>query len=212
VTIGLRPFDRQHPQLRRDAAVGGEATQLTAGREHAMARHDDRKRVSSERLPDGARRAGRAEPRGDLAVRERRARQNRARDLVDAAVKRRHAIHVERDGGEIARLAAQQSNDAIDGALHVGWRRRLARVRKSREHACPRPGLARLRQLHAGDGEGGECSNLTCIRDDINAIIAAWRSSSSERSKTKWSRASGNAQPAGACRRRKSIGGSSAKP
>ncbi len=116
-----------------------------------MARHDDRERVAPERLPHGARRAGRAEPRRDLAVRERRARRNGARDLVDAAVKRRHALHVERDGGEIARLAAEERDDAVERALHVGRRRRLARVGKSPQQARARLGLARLRELHADD-------------------------------------------------------------
>ena len=149
--VRLRAFDREQAELGRDAAVGGEAAELAAGREHAMARHDDRERVAPERLPHGARRAARAEPRRDVAVRERRARRNGARDLVDAAVERRHAIHVERDRGEIARLAAQERDDAVERALHIGRRRRFARVRKSLQQARARLELARLRELHADD-------------------------------------------------------------
>src|SRR5262249_14073061 len=58
-----RAFDREQAQLGRHAAVGGEAAGLAAGREHAMARHDDRERVASERLPDVARQPTFAEPR-----------------------------------------------------------------------------------------------------------------------------------------------------
>src|SRR5499427_3512692 len=63
-----RAFDREQAQLGGDAAVGGEAAGLAAGGEHAMARHDERERVSSERLPDVAREGAFAEPRGDLPV------------------------------------------------------------------------------------------------------------------------------------------------
>src|SRR3982074_3930276 len=37
-----RAFDREQAQFRRDPAVGGETAHLAAGREHAVARHDDR--------------------------------------------------------------------------------------------------------------------------------------------------------------------------
>src|SRR5215469_12185368 len=61
-------FDREHAQLRCDAAMGGEAADLAPGSKHAMAWHDDWERVLPERLPDCPRCAGRAEARGDLAV------------------------------------------------------------------------------------------------------------------------------------------------
>src|SRR6516162_2439536 len=138
---GARAFDREQAQLGGDAAVGGEAAGLPAGGEHAMARHDDRERVSSERLPDVARQPPFAEPRRDLPVRERRARRNAARDLVDAAIELRQAIHVERGGGKIARLSTEQRDDAVDHAPHVRGRRRLARIR----------------QLHADDAARAPC-------------------------------------------------------
>src|SRR5215831_11020887 len=89
---GARAFDREEAQLGGDAAIGGEAAGLAAGREHAMARHDERERVSPERLPDVARQPPFAEPSRDLPVRERGARRNAARDRVDAAIELRHAI------------------------------------------------------------------------------------------------------------------------
>src|SRR5215472_15650916 len=152
-----RAFDREQAQLGRHATVGGEAAGLAAGREHAMARYDDRERVSPERLPDVARQPPFAEPRRDLPVRERSARRDAARDRVDAAIELRHAIHVESGGGKIARLPAQQRDDAVDHASHVGRRRRFARMRISPHETRAGPRLARLRQLHAGDAVRAPC-------------------------------------------------------
>src|SRR5206468_12723698 len=123
--------DREETELRHDAAVGGEAAYLAAGSEHAMAWHDDRERVSPERLTHGSGRAGRTEPSRDLAVGERRTRRNGARDLVDAAMERGQALHVEPNAGEIARLPAEERDDSVERAPRVGRRRRLAGVRKS---------------------------------------------------------------------------------
>src|SRR5215510_1319230 len=152
-----RAFNREQAHLGRHAAVGGEAAGLAAGREHAMARHDERERVSPKRLPDVARQPAFAEPRRDLPVRERGARRNAARERVDAAIELRHAIHVERGGGKIARLPAQQRDDAVDHAPHIRRRRRFARMRISPHEARAGPRLARLRQLHAGDAAAAPC-------------------------------------------------------
>src|SRR5262245_27363912 len=43
-------LDREHPKLCGEAAVGGEPARLAAGRQHAMTRHHDRERVSSQCL------------------------------------------------------------------------------------------------------------------------------------------------------------------
>src|SRR5204862_5962633 len=43
-----RAFDREQRELRRNAAVGLEPAGLGAGRQHAMARHDDGEGVASE--------------------------------------------------------------------------------------------------------------------------------------------------------------------
>src|SRR6266478_615300 len=111
IAIYPRALDRQHAALGGDAPLGGKAADLAAGGEHAMARHYDRERISAERLPDRARRTGCADPPRDVAVGERPAGRNGAGGVIDAAVKFGHAIHVERDGREIARLAAQQLDD-----------------------------------------------------------------------------------------------------
>src|SRR5882724_12582465 len=93
----LHALDREQAQLRSDPAACREAADLAAGGEYAMARHHDRKGVLTEHGPDVARRAGIAQPRGDLTVGKRRARRDRARDLVDATVERRDQAHVELD-------------------------------------------------------------------------------------------------------------------
>src|SRR5712692_7461189 len=103
----LRLLDREQAQLRRDAAARRESAGLAVGREHPVARHDDGDRILTERLSDVPRRLRRlAEPCRNLAVGERGARRDGARDLVDAAVERRQALHIEGDRRQIARLAA----------------------------------------------------------------------------------------------------------
>ena len=149
--VHLRALDREHAELRADAAVGGEAAHLAAGGEHAMAGHDDRERVAAEGLADGACGARRAGACCDVAVGERGAGRNRPRYLVHAAVKRRHALHVERDPGEVARSTAEERADGVDGALHVGRGIALAGGGKPLQHARPRGRLRLFRQLHAGD-------------------------------------------------------------
>src|SRR5207245_6777274 len=71
-------LDRQHAALGGDAPLGGKAADLAAGGEHAMARHNDRERISAERLPDRPRGTGHADPPRDVAVRERLAGRNGA--------------------------------------------------------------------------------------------------------------------------------------
>src|SRR5262249_14491880 len=154
---GARAFDREEAQLGGDAAIGGETARPAPRRGHAKGRPDERERVSPERLPDVARQPPFAEPSRDLPVRERGARRNAARDLVDAAIKLRHPIHVERGGGKIARFAAQQRDDAVDHAPHVRGRRRLARMGISPQETRAGPRLARLRRLHAGDAARAPC-------------------------------------------------------
>ncbi len=53
----LMAFDREEPEFCRNAAIRREIADPAAGRDHPMARHDGRIRVSCERLPNGASRA-----------------------------------------------------------------------------------------------------------------------------------------------------------
>src|SRR4051794_22080248 len=79
-------LDREQAQLRRDPPIGGEPSRLSTGREHAVAGYDDREWVTPERLTHLARQVPGAEPGRDLTVRQGRAGDDRACDLVDAAV------------------------------------------------------------------------------------------------------------------------------
>src|SRR5258707_9124447 len=122
-----------------------------------MARHDERERVSPERLADLAREAAFAEARGKLAVGERGPCRDCPRRFVDAAIEFRDVLHIERNDGQVAPLALKQRGDRLDRAPHIAWRRCLARLRISARK--PRAGfsLARLRQLHAADAARAPC-------------------------------------------------------
>ena len=166
---GRRAFAPSIDRMRSFVAtppLGREAAGLAARGEHSMARNDDRERVSPERLPDRARRAGRADARGDLAVRERRTRPDRARRFVDAAMKRRHALHVERHRREIARLAAKERADAR--------RSRAARAAEATPHArpgnAPRPSGASRRHRPRGDARTGRPARPTRCRTARSAV------------------------------------------
>src|SRR5438067_5868456 len=78
-------FDREHTEFCRDAAYGGETTRFASGSQHAMAGHDNRERVSSKGLSDGAGRAARVQPRRNLAVGQRLAGRDAAGNLEHAA-------------------------------------------------------------------------------------------------------------------------------
>ena len=91
-------FDREQPEFRPGAAIRGKAADPAAGRDHPMARHDDRERISCESLPNGASRTCGASLCRESAIGHRRAPRNATRGLVDAAVEWRHEIHVQRNG------------------------------------------------------------------------------------------------------------------
>src|SRR5689334_17727258 len=63
-------------------------------------------------------------------------------------MKRRHALHVERDGSQIGGLTAQQRAHGGDRLLYMRGRLHLLRIRKALEHAAAGLRLAALRQLH----------------------------------------------------------------
>src|SRR4029079_15710644 len=111
-----------------------EAAGAAIGGEHAVTRHDDRNGIPSERLTNGACRIGLADAFRDLAVRERRSWLDRARHVVDAPMELRYrVVPVERDVGEIARLALEQRDDAVDRVRHERWWSRLDDVREEPE-------------------------------------------------------------------------------
>ena len=120
-------------------------------RQHAVAGHDDGEGVAPERLAHRARRARLAEPLRDLAIAQRGAGCDVARDLVDATMEGRYVRHVQRHVEQVARLAAQQCTDVVDRALHGGGRHGLARTGQPPPHARAQRLLIRFGQPHAGD-------------------------------------------------------------
>ncbi len=115
--------------------------------EHPMARHDRRKRIVPQRLPDFARRPGLSQPLRNITVRKRRTRRNRTRNLIDAPVERLHPIHIEHDLAEIARLPTHQRHDRINRNLNLIRRHRLRSPRKPPPHTSPSRALIPVRQL-----------------------------------------------------------------
>src|SRR5450631_129988 len=149
--VDHRAFDGEHFELCHDAAIGGKSAGFAAGGEHAMAGHNDRTRVAPECLADIARQLDAAEPLGDIAVSERLARRDAARDVVDAAVELANAVEIENDVGEVIRPAREQLHDPIDGASHFGRRRSLRNIAMALANAGAGLVLAPHRQLHRID-------------------------------------------------------------
>src|SRR4051812_33894094 len=117
-----------------------------------MARHDRRERVPAHRLPDTLRRAGlAADALRDLAVGQRLARRDRPRHLVDAPIEVGHALHVEWDSLKVVALAVEQPRDAIDRALNLGRRCRLAQRWEAPPQARATLGFGRFWELHTDD-------------------------------------------------------------
>jgi hypothetical protein len=114
-----------------------------------VARHDQHERVSRNRLRHRVRRAGRPQPGGDLAIGPGFAARDAARKFVNPPVEGRDALEIERDIGEIAGLATQQCDNAIDRDLDIERRAHLARPGIKLKQPPSGFDLARLRQLHA---------------------------------------------------------------
>jgi WD40 repeat protein len=148
---GPHPLDGQHPQLRARPAPRREAPRLAPRRQHAVARHDDRKRVAAQRMPHGARGASGTNARRHLAVRERRPRRYRPGHLVDLPLEGADPPPVERDRTQVDGLPSEQRHDRCDRLLH-GRRRRLRGCPgKPREDPRPRLRLVPFGKLNAGD-------------------------------------------------------------
>ena len=114
-------FEPEQPLLRERAAERREASDLVAAGEDAVAGDDDGDGVARHRLPDRARRAGRAGLPGQVAIGRRLAPADAARRGVDLGVEGRDARQVQRHGGEVDPLAGHV-------ALHVGDHRRDPRA------------------------------------------------------------------------------------
>ena len=110
---------------------------------------------------DIARQLDAAELLGDVAIGDGLAGRDGAGDLVDAAVEVGHAVEIERDVGEIVRLAREQFCDAVDRLSHLGGRFGLGGVGMALADAGADLLLAAHGQLRAVDttrapGDGTE--------------------------------------------------------
>jgi hypothetical protein len=118
-----RALDLEHSSFGPDPAGGREAVQGPVGGEHAMAGHDDRIRVLSERRADCASRAGRADRPRDLAVGGGLTGSDRTRGGVYAAAEIVQWALIERDVAEITSLPVEQRHDGpgcvANGARHA---------------------------------------------------------------------------------------------
>jgi len=109
-------FDREQPEFRRGAAIRGKAADPAAGRDHPMARHDDRERISCESLPN---------PRRQPVPRERHRSSSRPAEF--------YARPRRRGGGMAARGPCPAEWMKDHPALHANTRR-----------YCPARALARM--------------------------------------------------------------------
>jgi len=127
----MKAYDLRKRSLLRAYATssidrqGRKSTRLTTGAQHAMTRHNDRKRILSQRLTDVGCKLNAAQAFGDIAIGESRSRRNSARDLVDAAVEIRYARRIENDIGKICRFTIHQRGDGVDGLTNLRRRLRL---------------------------------------------------------------------------------------
>jgi len=144
-------LDLQQAPLGRHAARRRETAELAAGREHAMARDDDRKRIAAQRLPDVAREQPIAEARRNLSVGQRVTRGNRARDFVDTLFEGLDGVHVQAHIREVDGRAVEQRADALDRPDDL--RRRLAVKAVGETAAQTRPDARGVRfgQLESHD-------------------------------------------------------------
>jgi len=123
-----------------------------------MAGYQDGKGISPDRLADGVRRAGRAESFCEFGEGDGLAARDGAGVLVDAAIERRRAVHIEDHIGEIAGFPAQQCGDAVDRDFDHRRRGEIAGVGILAQHAPPGLDLARFRKLHAENPGPAPCN------------------------------------------------------
>src|ERR1044072_3338436 len=99
VVVDEDAFEREHALLGLGATGRGKSAQFAAGREHAMARNDQRYRIARHGDADILRglRLRRASALGELAIRHGFAEADLAQRVVDQAAERIDAREVEPD-------------------------------------------------------------------------------------------------------------------
>src|SRR5450631_1825238 len=92
--LGQRAFEREQPAPGNRAAIHAKTNRLAVGGKHAMTGHEHREGVSPDRLADRMGGAGRTKPFREFGEGDGFAARDGARVLVDAAIERRHAVHI----------------------------------------------------------------------------------------------------------------------
>jgi glyoxylase-like metal-dependent hydrolase (beta-lactamase superfamily II) len=146
------PLQTRYPEL--SAKFDVDQAQAAATRRNFLERYCDTDTLCCTAhfpSPDIPRQLDAAELLGDIAIGHGLARRNAAGDVIDAAMKFRNAIEIERHVVEIVRLALKQRDHALDRVLHLGRRRRLRDVTIALEDAGTGLVLVSHRQLHPVD-------------------------------------------------------------
>jgi hypothetical protein len=143
--LGQRAFEREQPAPGNRAAIHAKTIRLAVGGKHAMTGHEDREGVSPDRMGG----AGRTKPFREFGEGDGFATRDGARVLIDAAIERRHAVHIEHHIGEIAGFPAQQRRNAVDRDFGIQRGTQFAGVGILAQHAPPGLHLARFRKLNA---------------------------------------------------------------
>jgi hypothetical protein len=156
-----RALDRQQAALGNGATIGGNLVRIAAGFEHPMARHDNHERVAGNRLRDRMRSTRSPELGCDFAIGAGFAAGYRARELVNPQIEGGYLAGIERDVGEIARLAAQRRDNALDRSLDIERRAEFTGVWKLAQQPASGFDLACFRQLHANDAEMAPCDTAS---------------------------------------------------
>jgi hypothetical protein len=131
-------------------------------------------------------RVGLAEPRCDGAVGEGRAWRNGAGDGVDPPVELGDAVEVERNVREIARLAAQECHNAVDGVGDQRWRGAFKRLRMAPGDARAQRGFAPLVKPYADNAARAPCDGAAAdcgveqgkgrmCHGEIIRLLGIWR-------------------------------------
>src|SRR5262245_1432814 len=116
-----------------------------------MTGDDQGNRILPERLSDLAREQFIAKPFCDLSVGQCRTRRDRACDDVNLAIELRQTVDIDRHVVQIAFLAAQKCDNAIDGLLHMSRGLCFLRTGKTSQETRPRRRFRPVVNLHARD-------------------------------------------------------------
>ena len=161
--VEVHALQRQQALLRDGAAERGEATDLVACGQHAVAGDDERQGIATHSLADGAGGARLTHLPRECAVGRGLTPSHLARDGIDAAMKLRQSVEVQHDAGKVHALTGGVASERVD-RLRDGLRSRGTRLgTRARAQATLGGATIRFGELHArqpafgpGDPAGAE--------------------------------------------------------